>query len=37
VEDINIARGIFSVRFAKLGVKTFAVASLQQGDIFRIL
>jgi len=37
VEDINIARGMFAVRFAKLGVKTFSIASLQQGDIFRIL
>ena len=36
VEDINIARGMFSVRFAKLGVKTFSIESLQ-GDIFRIL
>ncbi|MBR5559133.1 MAG: ATP-dependent helicase [Oscillospiraceae bacterium] len=37
VEDIDITRGIFAVRFAKLGVKTFSVASMQQGDIFRIL
>ena len=36
VEDINITRGMFSVRFAKLGVKTFSIESLQ-GDIFRIL
>lgn len=36
VEDINIARGMFSVRFAKLGLKTFSIESLQ-GDIFRIL
>jgi DNA helicase-2/ATP-dependent DNA helicase PcrA len=37
VEEINMARAMFSVRFAKLGVKTFSFASLQQGDIFRML
>ncbi len=37
VEELNPARGLFSVRFAKLGVKTFAFAALQQEGLFRIL
>lgn len=37
VEELNPARGLFSVRFAKLGVKTFALSALEQGDIFRVL
>ncbi len=37
VESVGQSAGQFTVRFAKLGVKTFSLESLSQGDIFRIL
>ena len=37
VEELNPARAMFSVRFGKLGVKTFAAASLEDPSIFRVL
>ena len=37
VEEVNTKRELFTVHFGKLGRKTFSLASLRQGDIFRIL